>query len=233
MSHADKRPRRVAKVIHHITCQHQVEIDLWPAAAEVYFVDEKSVDPANTQCRFEARIFNADAPGVRWRVNALDGSPGAGSIDASGLYRAPNKGGLPHGHTELVVAESVADPLRKAYARVTLMGFGPAPQPQPALDIFPRQATLFYPQGHHNAHIDESNTRQVFQAVLRRTAETQVEWFVDNMLQGSSSDEWFVYQLTGSGSSKIVTVKARLKNSPGVGDVAKVSVQNYQWPGLS
>ena len=45
-------------------------------------------------------------------------------FDPTGLYRAPDKGTLPTGTTDVVVATARADPLRKAFAWVTLVGLG-------------------------------------------------------------------------------------------------------------
>ena len=100
------------------------------AARELYFHDERWIDSVNTQLRFEATVFNSDR-GSTWEVASPSGGPGAGTISATGLYQAPNKGALASGTTDIVVATARDDPLRKAYAWVTLLGLGPLPAPEP------------------------------------------------------------------------------------------------------
>jgi len=63
----------------------------------------------------------------------LQGGPGAGTIDAAGLYLAPDKGSLPFGLTDIVVATSTDDPFRKAFARVAIVGWDPNQSPPPRL----------------------------------------------------------------------------------------------------
>src|SRR3569833_74990 len=115
-------------VRRQVVCKHQVEIEVWPPRAQASFGDDWTADPATSQVRFEADVYNS-SQGHTWSVRALDGSAGKGSIDASGLYRAPPKGLLASGTTELVVATAREDPLRTAFAWVTLVGVGPKPAP--------------------------------------------------------------------------------------------------------
>lgn len=228
---AVRRCDRVTDVIHHVICRHQVEVQVWPARAELNFKDEKWVNPINTQIRFEATVYNSTA-GVTWEILDLAGDPGAGAIDASGRYQAPVKGSLPSGVTDIVVATAIEDPLRKAFAWVTLLGEGPEPMPQPSIEVWPRWATLYYPQGHHNAYIDDSNKMQLFRATLRHSATAEVEWLVDGALQGGLNEPWFLYQASGAGGTKQVTVRGRIKSQPAVHDEARVILLNYNWPGL-
>src|ERR1700709_2779865 len=76
-----------------VVSKHQVEIEVWPARAEVRFGDDWTADPATTQTRFAAQVYNS-GQGYSWSGRARDGSVGQGSIDASGLYRPPPKGAL-------------------------------------------------------------------------------------------------------------------------------------------
>jgi len=226
------------RVIHHnIICQHQIEIEVWPSEAEIYFRDERNVNPINTQVRFDAVVYNAPSSNVLWAVQSIIGGPGAGSIDPTGLYNAPPKGSLPHGLTDIVIATAADDPLRKAFAKVTLVGFGPEPPPEPRIDIFPKQVYLYYPSGYHNSYIDASNTMQMFRTIIHKSTSTEVEWFRDT---GSGyglvggPEPWYLYRVFGSGTTgTVVKIKARLKNNPGVEDEARVIQINYWWPGIT
>lgn len=221
------------QVFHQIVCQHQIEVEVWPANAEVYFRDERYTDPVNTQVRFHASVYNGMSSKVNWDVQDPAGNPGAGSIDPTGLYLAPPKGSLSHGTTDIIIATAAENPFRKAYAFVTLIGNGPEPIPHPTVEIFPRQAYLYYPQGHDNAYIDQSNTQQLFRATIRHSTGTAVEWLVDSVVQGGAGTApWFLYQVTGSGSPKVVRVSVRLSTQPAIIDEAKVIQINYTWPGL-
>lgn len=226
----------VTDVVHHVVLRHQVEVEVRPARAEVNFHDEAAVNPINTQIRFEATLYNVTRGGVSWEVRDPAGNPGAGSIDATGLYEAPPKGALASGHTDVVVATSVEDPLRKAFAWVTLIGDGPAPVPEPRIDISPKSVYLYYPQDRpaspdRNEFIDESNTMQVFRATLRDSLTSEVEWLVDGVLKANAQPtSLFKYEVTGSGSTKVVVVTARIKARPDVKDEAKVVQINYTWP---
>jgi hypothetical protein len=163
-------------------------------------------------------------------VRDINGGPGQGTIDASGLYRAPPKGALASGTTELVIASSREDPLRKAFAWVTLVGLGPRPAKAAEVAIFPRRINLYYGQGANNDMIDGCNKRCQFQAIAFNTG-AQVEWLVNNALQGVVGP-WFLYQTPANGGAAVVTVRARLQGNPAVFDEAKVLQLNYDWPGV-
>jgi hypothetical protein len=238
-----KRPSCGPRVIHHVVCQHQVEVEVWPSVAEVYFKDERFVHPVNTQVQFEASVYNAPTNRVTWQVTDLNGAPGPGNIDAAGLYTAPLKGAIQNGFTVLVVATSVDDPFRKAYAKIALIGHGPEPKPVPRLEIYPKDAYLYYPDGHHNEHIDDTNTKRLFEARIRDTALTEVEWLVD-ATPGSPGgvsprdgvagkyDDRYLHEVTGAGMFTKVEVIARLRQNTSVRDTAMVFVHNYDWPGI-
>lgn len=220
----------VVDVVHDVICRHQVEVRVRPARAELYFRDEAYESPFDKQLRFEATVINSDA-GVTFDVQRLDGGTGAGTIDASGLYRAPTKGGITSGHTDVVVVKSREDPLRKAFAWVTLIGDGPEPPPPARVEVWPGRVNLYYPQGHHNAYMDATNTRQLFEARIWASAATSLEWRVDGVLQPTGAS-WFNYQAAGSGVPRTVVVEARLAGAPAVRDEARISLSNYLWPGL-
>lgn len=224
-------------VVHHLVSQHSVEIEVWPAEAEVYFADERFIDPVNSQVRFDATVYNAPNKDVQWEVHDIAGGPGAGSIDPSGLYVAPPKGMLPHGTTDIVVATVVADSARTASARVTLIGFGPAPQPVPKVQIFPKQIYLYYPGNEsptvHNEYIDVSNTRQLFRATIRNSATTQVRWSLDSgMSYVGDTQPWYLYNAPGSGSTgTVIKIRVELDGQPEIYDEAQIVMINYIWPG--
>jgi hypothetical protein len=220
----------ITEVTHHVVARHQIEIEISPPRVELAFRDERFVNPINTQYRFEARVFNSQL-GASWQVLDPAGGPGAGAIDSQGLYQAPNKGGLPSPHTDLVVATAVEDPLRKAFAWVTVLGIGPEPAPAPVIEIWPKRATLYYAQGDHNAYFDDSNKMQLFEVRLSHTAGTAVEWLVDGVLQAGTAPT-FLYKMPNLGGTHLATVRARVQAQPGVFDDAKVLQLNYVWPGL-
>ncbi|MCP4711487.1 MAG: hypothetical protein GY869_22950 [Planctomycetes bacterium] len=215
----------MTKVLHEVVCQHQAEIEVWPSEAEVYFRDERHVDPLNTQVRFDAILYNTPGSGVHWAITDIDGLPGVGHIDQTGLYTAPNKGSLSHGQTVIVVASSADEPTRKAYARVTLAGVGPEPPPEPKLEIFPKQVYLYYENGDYNEYIDESNKMQLFRAIVRNSSSSAVKWKVGNNVV-QQDGLWYLYEVSGGGAMKRITITAELTS--GIKDVAKVIQINYK-----
>jgi hypothetical protein len=230
LPHLPARPM-VTEVVHHVTLRHQVEVEVWPARAQLYFANERWTDRINTQLRFEARVFNSQL-GVRWEVRDPTGNPGAGSIDATGLYRAPNKGTLESGTTDIIIATSLEDPLRKAYAWMTLVGVGPLPNPDPRVEIWPKRVTLYYESGYDNAYMDVSNKIQLFRAEVHHST-SAVEWLVNMAPQiPPAVGPWFDYAAPSNGSNTHVMVRGRLQAAPNVYDEAWVDILNYSWPGF-
>ncbi len=217
-------------IAHRIVCRHRVEVEVAPARATLYFRDERWIDPVNTQLRFDAVVLNADS-GVRWEVISPGGGPGAGSIDATGLYRAPDKGGLASGATDVVVATARADPLRKAFAWVTLVGEGPLAAPEPRVEIWPKRGAIYYRNGADNEYIDPSNKKLLFQAFLFDAPGSQVRWRVNGAQQGGT-DPWFLYEAPASGGESTTTVSVELAGTPATRDEGRVLLLNYSWPGL-
>ena len=220
-----KSPSRVTDVYHSVTCRHQVEIEVWPPRAEVRFANDATANPADMHLRFEATIYNSDQ-GVLWEVRDPAGNPGKGSIDAAGLYRAPPKGAIPNGTTDIVIATAREDRMRRAYAWVTLVGVGPA---QALVEIRPKHATLYYRTGANNNFMDDSNKMRQFDAVVRNGSGV-IEWLVNNALSGTGT--WFLYQTPNNGGSSTITIRARLQADHSVFDDSKVHLLNYSWPGL-
>lgn len=221
---------------HHIICEHQIEIEVWPACAEVYFQDEAHCNPANTQVRFDAIVYNAPSSAVLWKVCNLDGGPGKGTIDKSGLYTAPpkdGKDGLLNGDTEIIVAAAADDPFRQARAFVTLIGRGPEPPPSPSIMVLPKRVNLYYRTGENNDYIDESNTRQVFRALVANS-ESSIDWQVNHTTVVSADPSYlFCYiPAANSGSDAVVTITAMLSSQNAVKDEARVVLVNYKWPGI-
>jgi len=215
---------------HRIACEHQIELEVFPPSAEVYFADERHADAALSQTRFDAVVLNGPTAGVHWSVTAVGGGPGAGSIDQTGLYASPPKGGLLSGTTDVIVATAADNPERKAFGFVTLIGKGPQPPPVKQVLLSPKRCFLYYPEGSDNRHIDESNTRQVFRAIVGNSDDT-VDWLV-NGAQVASGARLYCYQVSGSGPTKTVAITARLTSEHAVRDEALIIVGNYYWPGL-
>jgi hypothetical protein len=227
-----RRAQPAVEVIRHVTRHARPELEIWPPRAEVTFSDERSANPANTMLRFEATVFNACSTTVRWEVLDPEGQPGAGSIDQTGLYRAPAFEDSLNGTTDVVTATLVEDPLRTAYAWVTLAGVGPWPTPAPRLQLVPKTAYLYYPDGHDNDYIDSSNTMQFFRVLIRDSPSQVVQWSVDGVVQGGQTGDVFLYEVSGSGAPKKVTVRAQVQGEPTAVDTATVMLTNYSWPGL-
>lgn len=213
---------------HHIICEHQIEIEVFPASAEVYFSDEQYADAALSQFRFDAIVYNASSAAVQWSTTAIGGGPGTGSIDQSGLYTAPPMGSLTSGLTEIIIAAAADNPDRKAFAFVTLIGKGPEPPLKKQILITPKRCFLYYPVGYDNAFIDESNTQQVFRAIVSNSDDTVV-WFADSV-QMSSGSRLYCYPVTGSGGFRQVMITAELAHDTSVSDDALVIIGNYTRP---
>ena len=232
------RSESVTDVYHHLVCRHQVEVEVWPARAQLNFQDERSVNPINTQIRFEAIVYNSRSH-VSWEVRDLAGNPGAGSIDASGLYRAPPKGSLASGSTDVIVATSSEDPLRKAFAWVTLIGEGPWSVPAPSITIWPKRVTLYYPTGADNAYIDDSNKTRIFNATLCNSPTTQIEWLayayptdpdVSTSWSSAGPNTWFRYPAVPTALPIPPVPPAPPLHPvtsvpPGLGDVTEVTIR--------
>lgn len=216
-------------VIHHVTCRHQVEVEVSPPRAELYFGDERWTDPINTQIRFEATVFNSGL-GIHWQVYDVAGGPGAGMIDATGRYQAPAMGSLTSGHTDVVVATSIEDPLRKAYAWVTMIGEGPLPAPKARIEIWPKRVNLYYHGVGYNDYIDVSNKIQLFRATICNSASQTVTWQVHS--GAGVIDANGLFQAPNSGSDHQLAIIRGYINSTTVYDEAKVVLLNYVWPGL-
>jgi hypothetical protein len=216
-----------------MVCQHQVEIEVWPASAEVYFHDERYADPVNTQVRFDAAVYNAPNCEVKWEVRALDGSPGQGQVDSTGLYTAPDKDGLNSGLTQIVVATAVADPKRQAFAYVTLVGRGPEPPPVATVLILPQRVNLYYRLGGDSAWIDDSNKVQVFRAVVQNSP-SNLNWFVgaSAVPEAEHGPLFYFSPAAASGSDTFIPIRAQLATDATVKSEAKVVLVNYTWPGI-
>ena len=230
MRHAHRHPP--VEVVHHVTRRHRPEVEVSPPRAVVTFFDERSANPADTRIRFEATVLNAYSTAVKWDVLDPSGGPGAGSIDETGLYSAPSYAAGLDGHTDVVTATLVEDPLRTAYAWVTLVGVGPWSVPPVTVDLRPKTSYIYYPSGHDNAYIDPSNTMQFFRATIRDGAPQPLQWLVDGAVQAGETQEVFLYRLFGAGATKEVTIEVRVPGAPGASDTAKVMQINYDWPGL-
>jgi len=219
-------------VCHRVICQHRIEVEVWPAAAEVSFRDERFAQPLEAQVRFSAFVYNAPSNRVTWQVLDLHGGPGAGTIDAAGLYTAPNKGSLPFGLTDIVVATSADDHFRKAFARVAIVGLGPEPAPAPRVEIYPHRAYLYNATGHDNSYIDSSKKMMLFRAMVYHADPAQVVWSVSGFGMVATGPE-YPFPFTGSVWSQTVTIDATIPlTTPLAKDSATVSWLDYTWPGM-
>jgi hypothetical protein len=226
-------------VTHRIECRHQIEIEVFPGSAEVYFADEQYAAPEMGQARFDATVINAPTARVHWSVQSPLGGPGKGSIDETGLYVAPQKGGTKNGWTDVVVASPVDDPLRRAMAFVTLIGRDAEPVVK-RITISPRRCTLYYPRKNTdppskpafdpNRYVDPSNSCRIFTAVLWHANE-KVLWTATGVgSQTLDAGQPYFYPVTGSGGAKTVRVRAELVSAAAVFDEAIVSIIDYDWP---
>jgi hypothetical protein len=218
-------------------CQHQIEVEVSPASAEVYFRDERYVDPVNTQVRFEAVVYNAPSARVRWEVTDLAGDPAAGSIDEAGLYVAPPKGSLSHGTTDLVIATAVDDPFRRAVARVTLIGNGPEIYPEPRIEIVPKVVHVYYDDNltvhDHNEFMEKSSKVQHFWARIKHSPSQRVVWTFDGATPADATDDpWYTYKAPPQGNDTAVKARVTLVANPSVTDWGTLFLVNYRWPGI-
>jgi hypothetical protein len=218
-------------VCHHVICQHRIEVEVWPAAAEVSLRDERYAQPLEAHVQFSAVVYNAPSNRVTWQVLDLHGGPGAGSIDAAGLYTAPAKADLPAGLTapysltDIVVATSVDDHFRRAFAHVEIAGWGPRPKPAPRVEVYPHRKYLYYPNG----YIDPSNTMQLFRAMVYHADPAQVVWSISGVGVHTGPE----YLFTANGSPPDVRIDASIPlTTPLAADWATVSSFNYFWPGI-
>lgn len=217
-------------IVHHAVCQHRVEVVVSPARAQLVFQDEADADPINTRIRFEATVLNSDR-GVTWQVVSPMGGPGAGTIDATGLYRTPPFAAHASGVTDIVVATSRADPLRRAYAWLTVVGRGPASAPRARVEIWPRRATIYHKTGNAR-YVDACNKRQVFRAYVTHAANPDVKWIVGGVPRagGPPDSSWFIFEGDGAEALQDVVIRAELGADPSVSDHALVTVRDYNWP---
>ena len=236
------RPHFHPHIRHHVVCQHRVEVEVSPAEAAVCFLGERYAQPMEAVVQFAATVFNAPSNRVTWRVLDLNGVERPNAIDAAGLYAAPPKGTLPFSLTEIVVATSVDDPFRQAFAKVAVVGLGPEPKPDPVVMVYPRSVDLYYPANQpgtaeHNEYIDSSNTIQLFRALVVNGDPALLKWTTDDGAPGGVGPE-FLYQArdypaaTDYGPFRLVHVTATLTGANPASDGATISLLNYSWPGI-
>jgi hypothetical protein len=132
------------------------------------------------------------------------------------------------------VATARADPLRKAFAWVTLVGLGPLPAPAPRIEIWHKRITLYYRTNDDNAYMDDSNKMWVFRAFPRHAVNPTVHWTtsVGSVVAVLGDSHFGVYTAPISGTTTVATVTASLAANPAVTDDAEVLLLNYVWPGL-
>jgi hypothetical protein len=230
---------QVKRRFHRLECRHRIEVEVYPNTGQVYFADERSVDSACTQFRFQATVFNSKTAEVHWSVESINGGPGAGTIDARGLYLAPKKNGHSFPFTEIIVARSAEDPDRKAMATITVAGKGPLDPPPAVIRLSPRRCTIYRegvaPQNRcNNEYIDKGNYCRTFCARLFNRA-SAIRWRVDNVIQVLPSygdTTIFTYYANSSTTVGTHRVRAELIDDTNVYDEAEVVVTDYGWGGL-
>lgn len=226
-----------------VECIHRIEVEVYPSSGQVYFADERFVDPACTQLRFDATVFNAQSARVEWLLAAEDGGSPRGTIDNNGLYRAPAfpsvfTPGAPNSFTEVITARSVEDPSRMAQAFVTVSGKGPLPPPLPVIRISPRRCTVYragYAQNRdNNEFIDRTNYQQSF--IAERLYSTDaIVWKINGTVQtldmGADSRK-FSFSATTSLTPGIYRARAELSTNPAIFDEVEILVTDYIWGGI-
>lgn len=227
MQHDCHHPHTRFCVDHRRNCCNKIEIIIEPANSKVYFSDEAYVDPVNTQTRFSATVFNSSSTAVKWLVSSANGGPGAGSIDAYGLYTAPNKGLLANGYTDVVTAISLEDPTRRASALVTVQGEGPEPVAESIIEIYPKRVNLYFRHGAKNQYIDACNKSQRFDYRKINCPDDEVEW---SSSYGMVDINGHYFAPDSGSTSSTAQVKVALKHDPGVYDTAFITLLNYYWP---
>ena len=150
--------RRVTDVYHHIVCRHQVEIEVWPPRAEIIFRDDGPQLATNRRSASRRQVYNS-TQGYVWDVRDINGGPGQGTIDASGLYRAPPKGAL----AERDHRNRYGDLPRGSAAQGLRVGDPGRPRPQAGKGgsggHLPADASTSTTAGANNDMIDGSNKR--------------------------------------------------------------------------
>lgn len=226
-----------------VECVHRIEVEVYPSSGQVYFADERYVDPACTQLRFDATVFNAQSGMVEWLLAAEDGGSALGTIDHNGLYRAPAfpsvfTPGAPNSFTEVITARSVEDPSRMAQAFVTVSGKGPLPPPLPVIRISPRRCTVYRagnePDSKNNTHIDKGNFQQSFVAE-RYHSTAPIVWKVNGSVQspGSGTDtRRFTFNTESFTVPNVYRIRAELSTDSTVFDEVEAVVTDYHWGGL-
>jgi len=135
----------------------QVAVSVSPASASVTEGASRS---------FTASVTGTSNTAVTWSVDGVvNGSVGAGTITAAGVYTAPSAAGV---HT--VTATSGADTTKHANATVTVT----APTPV-AVSISPGTATL------------NTGGTQQFNATVTGSTNTGVKWSVDDVAGGNGT----------------------------------------------
>jgi hypothetical protein len=217
-----------------VICQHQIEIEVWPSHAEVYFSDERYADGLTATARFEACVYNTPTGRVRWTVLGPAGGPGYGTIDQNGTYTAPAKGSIPSGATDVIAAQPVDDLTRIAFAYVTLIGKGPLPRPRPRITVVPGVATIYDMQVGLKGFMDISNKKQVFRAIITGS-DDPVDWLVDSVVKvANDATRTFSFPSTEAVSilNHVATVQARLTTDHTVCGYARCYCTEYKWNGI-
>ncbi|HZG42340.1 MAG TPA: hypothetical protein VEY93_05220, partial [Longimicrobium sp.] len=171
-----------------------VTVTATPLNVQIALIPETATLPVRGTQQFQATVTGSPDTEVDWSVQ--EGSAG-GSVNASGLYTAPNQPGTYH-----VIATSRADPRRSAVATV-MVHVGVA--------VSPAAATLTLEQ------------TQQFQATVTGASDTSVVWSVQEGTAGGSVNASGLY--TAPNQPGTYHVIATSRADPSQRATATVTVQ--------
>jgi hypothetical protein len=141
-SHAGRCTRRRRRPLHFAaallaalcTSCGLVSVDSPPPAASIAVMPGSAQPFAGAHVQFSAVVQNASSSAVAWQVNTVTGgNPTFGTIDSSGMYKAP--GAVPSQPTVTVTAVLQSDPSKTASSTVKI-------QPDSSLTLSPALASF-------------------------------------------------------------------------------------------
>jgi hypothetical protein len=152
--------------------------------------------PVSTTEQFTATVSGTTNTAVTWFVNGVqNGNSTYGTITNAGLYTAP--AAVPSGGVATVTAKSVADSSKSASATVTVS----SSTSNVSVKVTPVSVTV------------AASATQQFSATVSGTTDTSVNWLVNNVQSGNSTDGAIsssgVYTAPNCPSVSTVTVTAQ------------------------
>ncbi|MBZ5697290.1 MAG: hypothetical protein LAN18_01940 [Acidobacteriia bacterium] len=154
---------------------------------------------------FTATVQNAGSSAITWQVNSIPGGDTTvGTINASGLFTAPNA--VPNPPTVMVTAVLQSDSTKSGYANVTIQTPSPIQGP---LSLSPALSSL-----------TTSQTLQL-QVTTAGVSNSQVNWAVNG---GIITTDGFYTPPSSAGSFNVIVT---LKANPSVTGSAQVKVTDF------